>query len=561
MAPDAVSPEKVSDTIPQCARCGAIGTLIGGDEDGWFCAEANGGCGRVTARNGASGPLDPAYEKITGMNGSSSLSSTLDEHPDALLDGLPPTDVGNGVRLVNMHGEMFRYVHEWGWLVWTGARWQRDRTDLLYRFGKDVCRQMVAAGAEILSEYASDAQNFKLKRQAGIKGSKMSPQVEKATALIEWAETSQGERRIKAMLEMARSEADTVAVAQAFDADPFLLNCTNATIDLRNGEPRIHERTDYLTKKCPTPYDADAKSPLWDKFLSDVFGDAALVSYIARVVGYVLTGSGKEQVVFILHGTGSNGKSTFLNTLLKVLGKDYAAQIDASTITGGRKGGASNDIARLRGIRFVSSIEVGEGRRLNEALVKQFTGGDTIAARFLYKEFFEFEPEFKLFIAANHKPEVQGQDHATWRRVRLVPFEKTFTDATKDPELPAKLLAEARGILAWAVRGCLDWQKNGLLTPEVVKAATLAYKSEMNELEDFLGMYTWNGPALSCGAGELYGKYREWEEERHNKPMAQQAFGRRMHDLGFGSGKDRGVRVWHGLSTAPPPRTLDSVLE
>lgn len=486
---------------------------------------------------------DPAFERFVAANGTGPISTQALDHPEALLDGFAASDIGNAHRICVHHGHLFRYVSEWGWIVWTGARWHKDRTDLMMRLAKDTVRGMIHSAGETLTLFRHDKEH--------------RDDLTAAKEMIKHAEATSSKNRLKAMIELSQSESGTVALSETFDADPMLFNCDNATIHLETGEPTIHEPSDYITRLSETPYEAEAKCPTWDKFLMDVFQTQPLIDYIQRVIGYCLTGSGKEQVVFIHHGTGSNGKSTFLNTVMKVLGEDYAAQIDASSITGKGRSGANNDVARLRGKRFVSSIEVGEGRSLNEALVKQFTGEDKIAARFLFKEFFEFQPEFKLHIAANHKPEVRGQDNAMWRRVRLIPYRRVFNDQEKDPGLPAKLLAEKAGILAWAVRGALAWLKDGLVTPEVVKEATIAYRDEMNDLGEFLEAFTWRGVSYSCAAGELYSQYRVWTEERHDKPMTQQAFGRRMHDLGFEHGKDRGVRVWHGLRNTSPSLNPD----
>lgn len=489
---------------------------------------------------------DPAFERVVQSNGHGPLSTVVEKHPHALLDGLPATDIGNAHRLCRNHGSNFRYVSEFGWLVWTGARWHKDRTDLMMRYAKDTVRSMIHDAGEDLSLFHKDLEH--------------KDDLKRAKEMLKHAESSSSGRRLKSMVELAQSEASVVLKPEDLDSDKLLLNCANGTVDLSNGQPGPHDQSNLITRLCPTHYDQEAICPTWDKFLLDVFQTPALVEYVQRAIGYCLTGIGTEQVVFIHYGTGSNGKSTFLNTIQKVMGEEYASQIDAGSITAGRRGTANNDIARLRGKRLVSCIEVGEGRKLNESLVKQFTGGEKIAARFLFKEFFEFEPEFKLHIAANHKPEVQGQDYGMWRRVRLIPYKRTFRDSEKDPSLQSKLVAEAPGILAWMVRGAAMWRTHGLTTPEVVQEATLAYKDEMNELGDFLDTFTWKNPLMSCGASDLYKKYKEWDEARGNRPMTQTAFGRRLGDLGYESRKERGVRVWHGLTTEPQPMTLDKLM-
>lgn len=424
-------------------------------------------------------------------------------------------------------------------MVWSGSRWRKDDTEAMMRLAKDICRSMTVDAAQHIKDWATD-----------------KDQVKRGKAMLKHSEVSQSIGKLKAMVEAAKTEPGIVMRTTEFDVEPLLLNCENCTVDLRTSEARVHEMSDYITRKVPTTFDENATCPTWEKFLLDVFGDPALIAYIQRVLGYCLTGDTREQVVFIFHGSGSNGKSTLLQTVLRILGNDYATQLNSTTITMHREGGANNDVAALQGIRFVSCIEVGDGKKLNEELVKQFTGQDRLRARFLYKESFEFEPQFKLLMAANHKPEVRGQDHGMWRRVRLIPFTRTFTDDQKDPLLPAKLMAEKNGILAWMIRGAKEWLEKGLVTPDVVKRATVAYKEEMNELGDFLETFTWRGEGLSCAAGGLYAKYREWAESRHDRPMTQTAFGRRMGDLGYEAAKERGVRVWHGLSTEPQARTL-----
>lgn len=206
-----------------------------------------------------------------------------------------------------------------------------------------------------------------------------------------------------------------------------------------------------------------------------------------KAVGYSLTGSTEEQCLFILHGTGANGKSTFLNTISTMLG-DYARQTPTDALLVKRGDGLSNDVARLHGARLVSAVEVEGGRRLAEAQVKQLTGGDLIAARFLYQEFFEFRPAFKLFLGVNHTPVIQGTDHGIWRRIHLVPFTVTIAKEDQDKRLGEKLRAERSGILRWAVEGGLAWQAEGLEPPLVVSMATEEYRAEMAILARFLGV-------------------------------------------------------------------------
>lgn len=525
----------------QCGRCGAIAALLDPETGVLYCNEALGGCGRPTYSPDEKFHDDPMFERAVAANGTGPLSSLSSENPDALFDGYAKTDLGNGHRLVHHHGHNLRYVPEWGYLVWSGSRWKRDDTEGTMRIAKDTVRSMIVIAAEQLKNWAGD-----------------KAEVKKAKDMLKHAESSQSLGRMKAMLEAARSERGIVMRPDQFDTDGFFFNTENCTIDLRTGTAHKHTKENYITKKSPTFYDENAKAPAWDKFLMEVFGTQEMVDYIQRVLGYCLTGDTREQCVFIFHGNGSNGKSTLVNTVLRIIGTDYASQLNSTTITERKENTANNDVAALQGIRMVSCIEVGSGKRLNEELVKQFTGQDRIRARFLYKEAFEFEQQFKLIIAANHRPEVRGQDHGMWRRVRLVPFTRTFTEKDKDPMLPQKLLAESAGILAWLVRGAKAWLETGLITPQTVREATLEYKDEMNELGDWIGL-CFVGDKLSDGATTLYRSYKEWAEQRGDKPMSQTAFGRRMDDLGFASGKKDGVRLRLGISLTPPPRTLDNI--
>lgn len=483
---------------------------------------------------------DLMFERAVGSNGTGPISSIAETNPDALLDGFAATDMGNAHRLVKHHGALIRYVPGWDFLVWSGSRWKKDDTEGSIRIGKDTVRSMIVDAADHLKYWASE-----------------KIEVLKAKALLKHAERSSSMGRLKAMVEASRSEKGVVMRNNDFDTDLMLLNADNCTIDLRTGEAQVHEPSHYITKKTPAIYDPEAKCPTWEMFLLDVFQTPELVSYIQRVLGYCITGETREQCAFIFHGTGSNGKSTLLQTVLRVLGPDYASQLNSSTLVEHREGSsANNDVAALQGIRMVSCIEVGSGRRLNEELVKQFTGQDRIRARFLYEESFEFEPQFKLIIAANHKPEIRGQDYGMWRRVRLIPFKRTFKETEKDVLLPQRLAAESSGILRWLVEGAKQWLDHGLVTPEVVKEATLEYKDEMNEIGDFIGT-TFAGPDLSCGATEIYTAYCRYMEGR-GKPMTQTAFGRRLDDLGFVSAKQRGIRVRLGISMLPPSKTLNT---
>jgi putative DNA primase/helicase len=269
-----------------------------------------------------------------------------------------------------------------------------------------------------------------------------------------------------------------------------------------------------MTKVAPAPYDADAKCPTWLAFLARIMnGNQPLIDFLQRAVGYSLTGTTGERCLLFLYGIGANGKSTFLEVLRALLA-EYAQQADFTTFLE-RKGdsGPRNDIARLFGARVVTSSEVGEGKRLNESLVKTLTGNDTVTARFLHAEFFEFSPQFKLWLAANHRPVIRGTDNAIWTRVRLVPFLVSIPEGERDLGLKDKLVAELPGILAWAVQGCLLWHEYGLGMPAAVQEATESYRRESDTLGAFLEDCTVAEADAATKATELYQAYKQWAEE------------------------------------------------
>jgi putative DNA primase/helicase len=359
------------------------------------------------------------------------------------------TDLGNAQRMVWHHGADLRYSAEWHkWLLWTGTHWQADLDEEVIRRGKQT--------ALSISEEAK----------------RIEDEAEKQL-LWKWFAQSQNMARIKAMIESARSEREIAVQQTVFDTNSMLLNTLSGTIDLKTGELRQARRSDLITKVCPVVYDPHARCPTWDRFLHDTFaGDADMIGFIQRAIGYSLTGDVREQKLFFLYGTGANGKSTLMETIGFML-SEYAQRAAFATFTQkASDGGPRNDIARMVGARMVIASEVDAGRRLDEALIKMLTGGDKLSARFLFHEIFEFFPQFKVWIFGNHKPQILGTDHAIWRRIDLIPFEVKIPDAEQDKELKVKLRDELPGILAWAVRGCLDWQQGGLREPPQVLAAT-----------------------------------------------------------------------------------------
>jgi putative DNA primase/helicase len=472
------------------------------------------------------------------------------------------TDLGNAYRLVRLHGADLRHVTGWGWLSWDGQRWQRDeKTPMLrakdialsfYRDAEewhDLARAHLEAAKRAAAAGDTSAQNIANERHKELTG--------RALSLASWAKASQARGKLEAAVKLAESERAVSAEADQFDADPWLLNCANGVLDLRTGTLRPHDRDDLLTALAPVAYDPDAKCPTWDAFLTRIMGGSSdLIGFLQRIVGYALTGSVREQAIFFLYGSGANGKSTFLKTILAMLGRDYAKQAAPDVLIESRDRHPT-ELADLAGVRFVASIEVSEGKRLAEALVKQLTGGDPVKARLMRQDFFQFDPQFKIFLAANHKPVIRGTDFAIWRRIKLIPFTVTIPEDDQDKALGDKLLAELPGVLAWAVRGCLDWQAGGLREPAAVSAATAAYRAESDLLGAFLAeCCEEDDPKAEVQAGPLYKAYVDWAEKNGEKPVTGTMFGRRMTERGIDKYKDRKHRVnYIGIRLAPAQPT------
>jgi putative DNA primase/helicase len=434
------------------------------------------------------------------------------------------TDLGNAQRLVARHGHDLQYVPHWGkWLAWDERRWAVDETGELEQRAKETVLALMGEATNISDH-------------------------DKSERFFKYALRSQSAPRIRAMIELAKTEPGIPVVPEQLDADPWMLNVRNGTLDLRSGVLHPHQREDYLTKVAPVVYDPQAVCPTWEAFLHCILaGDAALIRYVQKAVGYSLTGSTDEQCLFILYGSGANGKSTLLNTLSTMLG-DYGRQTPTDTLLVKRGDGISNDVARLQGARFVSAMEVENGRRLAEAQVKQLTGGDLMAARYLYQEFFEFRPQFKLFMGVNHTPVIQGSDHGIWRRIHLVPFMVTIAKEDQDKRLVEKLHAERSGILQWAVEGCLAWQSEGLEPPLAVRTATEEYRAEMDVLARFLLECCEVGPEARVATGLLYARYIGWCSLADEAPVQKRAFATALKERGFQPGRSKQERFWQGLA-------------
>jgi len=448
------------------------------------------------------------------------------------------TDIGNGQRLAYRHGKDLKYCHVWGkWLVWDGKRWETDATAEIDRRAKET----------VFSIYteASSEQIKKADRQK----------------IIEHAQRSESNRALKAMLEMASSENGIVVRQESLDVEKYKINLRNFTLDLKDLKHYEHRRDDLITKIANVEYRLDAQCPKWIDFLNLIFDDDQdTIKYIQKLCGYCLSGDIGEQKVFFLWGAGENGKSTFLDVIMAILG-DYAMSCPAETfmVKDFSGNGPNNDLARLKGARCVTAAEIEAGKKLAESLVKQLTGGDKMSARFLRQEYFEFTPEFKLLFCTNHKPDISGTDHGIWRRVKLIPFNvivpKKLAELNRESVKnyhEVLIKEESSGILNWMLQGWILWMREGLKDSESVKDATNEYRAEMDVLGRFIDECCIVEPTAKVLLKELYARYIVWYNENNGNSkyaMGDRRFNTIMREKGFSSKASTGnQKYWFGIT-------------
>lgn len=440
------------------------------------------------------------------------------------------SDVGNAERFVDMHGGRVRWCPQWkSFAVYDGKRWRRDEYGVAVKHAHETARAIHRDAAR-------------------------EPDTSKQREISRFAVSSQNESRVRGMLSQVKPYLG-VGI-EDLDRNPWAINCLNGTMDLKTAALRPHDPRDHVTKLAPVEYNPNTRCPLFEKFLEEVLVDADLIGFVQRFAGYSLTGDTRERCIAILHGGGTNGKSTLVEILQDAMG-EYAMNTDTETILAKKYQGVGNDVAALKGARFVSAAEVEKGRRLAESKVKQLTGSDTVTARYLFGEPFNFRPEFKLWLSTNNKPQITGTDDAIWNRIRLVPFDQCFK-GREDKELPSKLREELPGIFAWMVRGCLEWQARGLGEPEGVRNATKQYREDMDKLAAFFEERCVVHPGASVPATVLYAEYGDWCRESGEDAEVQRVFGMSLADRGFaskkitsGSHKDRKEWLGIGLKAGP----------
>lgn len=423
------------------------------------------------------------------------------------------------------YGKDRKFVATWSrWLEWDSTRWRTDETLHSFDLAREVCRERAAGLARGAAAMASAS-------------------------------------TVAAVERLARADRRHASTAELFDADPMLLNTPAGTVDLRTGELRPHRREDWCTKRTAAgPENGEPRR--WLKFLDRVTGgDPALEQYLQRLFGYALTGLTSEHAFFFIHGSGANGKSTFLNTLTQILG-EYAVVASAETFIEVGADRHPTDLAMLRGARLVTAQEVDEGRRWALARVKAMTGGDPVTARFVRADFFTYTPQFKLCISANHRPGLRTIDEAIRRRLHVVPFTVFIPPDERDQELPEALKAEYGRILAWAMEGCAEWQLHGLAQPKAIQEATAAYLTD----EDVFGHWLEETCELEATAQEpmkaLHASYRAWADRAGERLLGAKRFSQVLAERGLRRVRmSGGARGFAGVRLKMPMEQVSEAMQ
>jgi putative DNA primase/helicase len=432
-------------------------------------------------------------------------------HP--ILTSAPMTDLGNAECLEALHGDQLRYCRDGrGWLTWSGHHWKQDRDVEAGQIYWSMMRERQQAASTIAD-------------------------TKRATSLFEWSK-KRGENNngIKAGLEVAKMLPRFNTSIIEYDTSPWLLGVQNGVIDLQTQTCRPGQQDDMITMQANVHYDPNATCPAWRQFLIDIFNnDQELIKYIQRVVGYCLTGSTKEQKMFLLFGGGANGKSTFISTLSYMLG-DYAKEAHSPMLDAHRSGDQTNDLAMLRSVRFVTIVETESDKRLDEPRVKHLTGGDMITCRFLKREFFSYRPNFKIMMATNYLPAIRNMDVGIWRRLEAIPFTQSF-EHRMDKTLDQRLLTETSGILNWALDGLRDWLAHGLGSCEAVERAKKNYRGASDVIGQFLDekYIITDNDNDDIPAKAFYYEFEQWAKARGERAMTSTSFGRILDSKGFRS--------------------------
>ena len=441
-----------------------------------------------------------------------------------MIDQYNLTDTGNAKRLVSTHGDDIRYCPEMvGWYIFNGEIWKYDTSGQIYQCAKSTAKQFLL--------YAINVDDVDARKRLMSHAIKMESQIS-----------------LKNMVESAQNEQGIPISINEFDKNRDILCVDNGIIDLKTSQLSNFDKSEYITKQISTKYNPNATCPIFEKFMNDIFADdAETIAFMKRYLGYSLTGNTNEQVFVLLEGSGANGKGTLIDTVMDVMG-DYAKVTDPETIVQKKyERSSTNDLAALKGARFVTTSENEANQVLDEGRIKRITGQDKISCRFLYREYFEYIPEYNLALLTNHDIIIKAQDYSIWRRILKVHFSVTFEKDKMDMNLRDKLLSEKEGILRWLVDGAKEWYSTGLNVPESVKLATSEYKEELDTVGDFVELFCIKGDEYKVSSGDLYTMYKSWCKVSDIYPKATRGFARELSDRNFKSIKSNGIRYKLGI--------------
>jgi len=447
------------------------------------------------------------------------------------------TEIGMAVECVLHFAPYLRYIAEEDRFVkWDGKRWKR--------LSKAESENLVAMYLKHEYEFTQSLMNFATDEE-------IKREIEERTKFLN---KFQNYEKVRRLLNLIKGDKRIHMRIYQFDRDDYLINLQNGILDLRTLTlkphfPHFDNSEFYITRIANVKYDSNSECPNWIAFLKKILVDDELIEFIQRISGYLLTGSTKENVIFILYGVGANGKSTFIKTLQEILG-DYAMTTPGETfLIDGYSKSIRNDLARLQGARLVVVSEIEEDKKLAESLVKQFSGGDSIVARFLYKEYFEYRPTGKIFLVTNKKPIIRGTEYAIWRRILLIPFEVIIPPEEQIKDYYERFLKpELSGIFKWMVEGYKKYVKQGLNPPESVRIATQEYKVEMDVIGRFIEDECYVNPNSFILFRDLYTKYERWCEETGSEKLSRKKFTQILRDKGFQPDRVHGGRIIKGLN-------------
>lgn len=417
-------------------------------------------------------------------------------------------DTGNADRFIDRYGNLYKYSYIANkFYIYDGMKWKIDDKGsirkLIDEMIESIKDEKIIHGDDVTEEEAREFFQKYYKKTRG----------------------TQAKKNIMNELMHRRP-----ATPDDFDRDDMLINVANGYIDLTSRELYKHDINKMFSQITNTDYTEKMQPAVWLDFLNDIFaGDQEVIRYIQKALGYSLTGSTREQIMFILFGKGRNGKSIFVEVISEILG-DYSNNMQAKSLMVKKNDNVNTDIARLSKARFVTSSEPNEGFRFDEGLIKQLTGGDKVTARFLYAEEFEYTPKFKIWVSTNHKPIIRGTDDGIWRRLVLIPFDVQIPEEKVDKDLKYKLLREAPAILNWMAEGAYMWMQEGLAMPEKLKEASKAYRNEMDVIEQFIEDECKRVDDAKVKANELYELYKRWANDNGAYKMSNKDFGQKMKE-------------------------------